>query len=238
MSDGLWTFCAAVVASLLLVSAAPVPDQLTVGEFDQREDQAYYRQVIRTVLHEGYADDVRARMLVTSVSGETLVGVRLRADSFEIFFLRPEVQLFWYDNLQQLKQGTYRGGAAGVSPEQQAAMVKDLESALPRDVRQVRVERCVTSIEERLGQNLIAAWIRVLGRANRSPPTDDRLVLDGASFHFWVRREAILAGHVNSPDARWPSKHLASIGSQMYMYCRKPTVEGVRALEALVHDTP
>jgi len=229
---------AALIALLMLAAASPTSDRLTTGEFDPGDGREYYRQVIRTVLHEGYADDVRLRMLILSTSGENLVGVRERGSVFEVFVLRPNVELFWYETLRALKDGSYDGRAFGLSPADEAAMARDLEARLPGDIRNVGVDRCAAPVRAGLARDLIDAWARVLRLASRSRPSDGRIVMDGASFHFWVRSDDVLSGHVHAPDTKWPSGRLTSVGAGMWKYCRQPSAENQQDIERLLRDVP
>ena len=174
-------------------------------------------------------------MLILSVSSENLIGLRATERDFQIFVLRPTIQLWWYEVLRDMKDGSYKL-PQGVPPGDLAAQARDLEASLPQDYRDVPVEKCVAALDKRVANRLIAAWQRVLGRAQPLPAPDERIVLDGAHFHFWVRGDRELAGHVLSPDAAWPSRQLAGLGAEMYMFCNAPTAVGADKLRRLADD--
>ena len=221
------------VALFFLVSAADrAPDQLAAGEFSVAD--AYYRQVVMTVLHEGYAEDVRLRMLATSVLGEDLVGFRIRGQEFQVFVLRPKIALSSYVTLRDLKKGDIMPPKS--LPLDTADYIKELEASLPRDYRDVPVEKCVAPLNERIARRLLAVWERALRNINPSPPPDERVVLDGGDFHFWVKGEKELAGHVYAPDSKWRSHQLAGIGSELYKFCKSPTAAGAKELERLADE--
>lgn len=227
----------AVIALFFVVSAVAVPDQLTTGEFDADDGRPYYREVILTVFREGYANDVRLRMLVTSTAGEWLVGVKAHRQSFQIFALRPKVSLWWYEHLQEMKDGRVEPNPSSpMTPQQRAAYIRDLEASLPRDYRDVPVEHCAQPIDQELARGLIATWERVLSQAHSSPSADEPVVLDGASFHFWVKGQKQVAGHVYAPDPEWPSKRLTAIGADMSQYCREPAAARAVGLRRLVDN--
>lgn len=225
----------AIAALFVLVSVGRPPDQLTQGEFDQ--SQAYYRELLMIALHEGYANNVRARVLITSVLSENLIGVRKVEQGFQIFTLRPEPAIWWYETLRDLKDGTFNRGPNQLSPQQLEATRKDLEATLPRDVRDVLIEKCVAPISRPAADSVIGAWTRVLSRAKETPPPDERdIVLDGANFHFWVGGVQVYAGHVYAPDDGWPSNELAGLGNAMYQLCKSPTPGGERELERFANS--
>lgn len=220
--------------ALVLTASAPLnPDQLIVGEFDQADGRDYYRQIVTTVLHEGYSADVRARMLILSTS-ENLVGVREKGNQFEVFALRPTVDLWLYELLRDMKGGTYMPPQD--SAGDLAVQARELEKSLPRDYRDVPINRCVAGVDERTGNSIVVAWARVLGRAQPSPHSDERIVLDGANFHFWVRNGREFAGRVRSPDNAWPSHQLVVVAAEMYKFCNSPTAAGAERLQRLAED--
>ena len=229
-----WRSVITVTALVLFVSAGGPPDQLAKGEFDQ--SRPYYRQLIVTAVREGYASDVRARVLITSVLSETLIGVRKVERGFQVFTLRPEIALSLYETLRDIEQGTFNRGSLQLTRQQLEDTRKDLEATLPRDVRDVPIEKCVAPISERAAASVVGAWTRVLSRASETPPPDDGyIVLDGANFHFWVGGAQEYSGHVYAPRDGWPSKRLAVLGNAMYQLCKARTPNSERDLERLAN---
>ncbi len=220
----------AIAALFVLVSAGRPADQLTQGEFDQ--GRPYYRELITIALRKGYANNVRARILITSVLSENLIGIRKVEQGFQVFTLRPETAISWYETLRSLKDGTFNRGPVQLSPQELEATRKDLEATLPRDVRDVPIEKCVAPISKRAADSVVEACTRVLSRAKETPPPDEHdIVLDGANFHFWVGGAQEYAGHVYAPHDGWPSKELVGLGNAMYQLCKAPTPSGERDLE-------
>ncbi len=221
------------LALVVPVDARGTPDQLTKGEFD--EGRPYYRELIQTALSEGYESGVRTRALISSELGEHLIAVRSSGLGFELFVLRPKIALSEYEFLRDLRDGRFDSRLA-LTPEELALLQKELEATLPRNVRDVPVERCLAQLSERTAASIIAAWMRVLSRAQQDTPVDERLVLDGANFHFWVKEKQEFAGHVYAPNGEWPSGQLSSVSAEMYKFCKSPTRAGELALERRAND--
>jgi hypothetical protein len=99
-------------------------------------------------------------------------------------------------------------------------------------MRNVRVERCINPIDSGLAAKLAQAW-KIALEQPRPPPAPsaaERITLDGTSFHFWLRGEPVLAGHVQSPQPQWRSGRLAELGAKMRAYCAKPSAAGAEGL--------
>jgi hypothetical protein len=177
-----------------------------------------YYEMVLSAFSAAYERDVRARAIVfPSFHPEYAVGISEDDGAYRIFHLQPEKQLWGYKTLEFMKSGRTRvyndAGVAG-NDEQ----IKRLEELLPKDPRDVKIERCDVDIDQSLGRRIIETWEMML-RQTRYVQHDTRGT-DGITYHFSMRaRHQDLAGKVWTPPGDSKTGMLASVAETMKRIC-------------------
>ncbi|OAI44331.1 hypothetical protein AYO42_00870 [Rhizomicrobium sp. SCGC AG-212-E05] len=219
-------FLIAVTSILILAVTAPAiaepakPESYLEPERSQYGGDLFmsgYDDLVLSVLKEAFAQDVAVRMVaVPSFVPEFAVGLKGTPGNYRVFSLRPKVQLWGYETLRMMKDGSLRT-VVGDAQKQ----LSDLQSTLPADPRAVPVISCQTSINTQLGGRIATVWEKML-RKTRFPPPSAMMGVDGADYHFSMRSNLqYLAGRTWSPDQNSATGLLVGIGMAMNDYCAK-----------------
>jgi hypothetical protein len=200
-----------------------VPEQSVY--FGPKYDVEYESRVI-AVLRGAFDADVRVRMIAEpSFQPEYTVGLSEDAGEYRIFALEPAVPLYSYQILEDLERGAI--ASVGKSGEMKSEIAK-LRSTLPADYHDVKVNRCQTSVDSRLGGRLIDVWQRMLlqtrfeGDPDDKAPETETIRMDGEDFHFSMRsRFGALEGKTWSPSLPSKPAKLVEIAETMRAYCTR-----------------
>ena len=201
------------------------------AEFASDQDFVQYELLIRTMLAEAFADNVRTRMVaLPALSTEWVVGLRVREQGeWEVFVLKPTISARSYgvreDARKELVQKRASPGASATETREIEAQLRDIERGLPQDPRSVPIERCVVPLSDAVAARVQASWIATLrGAVKRDAPPFPyvRVIGDGWSYHFSQDGNPPLAAEVSNPEAEWPSGKLAALGTALRAYCQHP----------------
>lgn len=233
----------AIIVAFLFFEASAViaePDfGIVILEGDKRDHlepdnsvfeghNGYYTLLV-SAMEEGFADDVKARVLVVpSFSEEVLVGLRGRPGSFEIFSLRPQIS-FWYF----YGSGLYDPVSPGDDWSSQIAAYRresereeDIASPgrvrrkTPEDYKDVELSRCAIKIDDALANDILRAWQTVLRDTRYYGEHEGIVGSDGTSFHFWSQAfPEDLAGKIWVPSGDLRPGKLALVAEAMTQYC-------------------
>ena len=221
-------FAATIPAS----TAAVKPEGHLEPERSEYGDDLFmpgYDALVRSVLKSAYANDVAVRMIaVPSFFPEFSVGLKGNSGSYQVFSMRPKVQLWGYEILRMRENGALRTVVGDANKN-----ASDLRATLPPNPQDVPVVSCYAGIKAELAGRIVANWERML-RSTRFPGASN-IGTDGADYHFSMRvNSQFLAGHTWNPDPNSPSGMLVRIGLAMNDYCAKKSDASTKHLEQLV----
>ncbi|HTU10604.1 MAG TPA: hypothetical protein VMG08_06850 [Allosphingosinicella sp.] len=203
---------------------------------------AAYRADISRAFAEAFEPDVALRaVLLPSFQVEQVVGIRRRGDGYEIFALRPSLQLWTYQSLARLRSG--RGGVMTLEGElgDPDAELRDgtqdeirrLEAGLPEDPRDVPLTRCAVPLEAAIVSRLRAVWRGMLDEVRPGERLDGGA--DGTSYEFSMEAAGLaLRGETWSPRRGTRLARLVGLAEAMRDYCDTRRPERLRALTRLV----
>jgi hypothetical protein len=231
-------------AAALCVARAPAADAvfpdhlepegsvLAGGESKMHYD---YLNLVASVLHEGYADDVELRAVVLpSFTPEYLVGIRgalssdrLRGNpaSHRVFYLRPKLQLWSYPTLSELEDQLARMKSKNPPNAERIKLQSDdiaaIRRELPADPKDMPLARCEKPIDAPLADRIWKVWIGVLMETRHDATTEVVINTDGTSYHFSAPAPLyVLAGETSAPPI--PSTKpgmLATLADALVDYC-------------------
>jgi len=192
-----------------------------------------YEQMVITELKEAFDEDVKIRVIeLPSFVPESATGIRDNNGAYRIFFINPEIMLWNYETLKDLKSGRIR--IEDGKPNSQERRIAELQEFLPSDYHSVKIDRCEVDIDAALALKIIRIWKQMLLQtgydrpANIDDPLPGTFGLDGSNYHFSMQAGyQVLTGQVWSPgDAKPSVKKFVSIVIAMRQYC---ATKGVNA---------
>lgn len=187
------------------------------------------RSKFLSTVNEAYDSNVLARAIVfPAFDLDYAVGVKLEAGTYQIFHLRPKLKIELYDVLEQAEKqaGTPRVDDGG-KPTIIERRLASLRALLPKDVKDVPIDRCQIEIEPKLAKRLVHLWEAMLLRTRYRKTT--MLGFDGVTYHFSMPHYVqVLAGKTWSPPSESNAGMLVKITETMVSMC----TSGNRKLEA------
>ncbi len=196
----------------------PIPSVIGGSEFVAR-----YQDMVRTVLHEAFDNDIKARLIVEpSFEAESAVAIRNDGDAWRIVTLAPSVDLWAYIGAQEeaaTEDECRKAGRANCAEPE----ADKLRASLPPSHHDVKVARCEIAIDPALGAGLLSLWQAMLLRTRFTRPGEDgALITDGTLYYFSAFGESdFLAGSAHSPDSDSTPGALVAIADTMAKYCHR-----------------
>jgi len=203
----------------------------------------YELQVARK-LKEAYGPGVVVRMVaLPSFVPEYAVGLASKAQygkraPYRIFALAPAASLWTYQSIAMLKNGSVRelGNQNQSAEKAQKEEIARLESSVPRDPDDLKVNRCEIDINDALGNRIIEVWRKMLLRTHY--PERNMMGLDGATYHFGIAAPGtgLLTGKIWSPQQDTANGTLVALADTMRAVCQKEKGASEMQLEKLTAE--
>jgi hypothetical protein len=154
--------------------------------YDEQQIHGYYAGVLTTVLSDGFDNRVRLRMQIApSFRPESIVGLRQNNDgAFEVFVLQPEIELRKFASLH-FRRAQLNEKMDDFQRKDVLERIKELEAALPANLKDVRVRRCAMSIGEADAKQIVSAG-ELLLQQTRYFGDEDVIGSDGDRYYFWA----------------------------------------------------
>lgn len=202
---------------------------------------AGYEALVQGKLREAYGFDVVARMVaLPSFVPEYTVGLASKtkngkAAPYRIFVLAPVASLWTYQSIAMLKNGSVRV----LGDQNQSALKQEiarLESSVPRDPDDLKVNHCQTDISDTLGNRIVEVWRKMLQHTHYSARNMNGT--DGATYHFGIAAPGtgLLAGKVWSPERDTATGALVELADTMRAVCEQKKDTSEADLEKLTAE--
>jgi hypothetical protein len=235
-----------ILAALLLASPAAAQQRWQPEDHLEPEDSILggtafssgYDTTLRDLLHDAYDLNVEVRMVaLPSFFPEYAVGLRglktlgagafkttARGAPYRIFVLSPSAQIWTYATIAMLNSGQERvvGDKNNEARDKQLAQ---LQSKVPANPHDMKINRCEADISDALGGRIIALWGKVLLSTRYSAQYPGGA--DGVTYHLaaFVPRRGMLAGQAWSPDRNSVTGTLVTLADTMRAVCEKKASE-------------
>ena len=190
-----------------------------------------YRELVRRVLGEAFAPDVKARVIVEpSFQPELAIGLRQRGASFELFSIRPTKHIWNFQLLDMMKTGKIQ--TLGPSSRNQEAEIKKLEAGLPNNPEQIPLKRCKVSVEQSIAKTILSAWSHML--QNIAPDDEAPFGLDGESYYFSMPvSDRELMGQTWSPRQGSRADKFVRMSFAMRDFCQSQRDSDLQTISSL-----
>jgi len=143
--------------------------------------------------------------------------------------LRPSDQLWQYTVLQLMKQQQITS-TDGKGSDTTQAEIDRLERSLPRDPRDLAIERCEIPVTDATAARILDAWQMMLSSSAPSAI----MGLDGELYHFALAtQDRLLTGQTWSPDADTNPGRLVAIAMAMRDACTTLSAAHLSAIPGL-----
>lgn len=194
----------------------------------------YHNQVV-TYFRSGFDDKVILRSIVLpSFEPEYMVGIKKVDAGYSVFYDRPEVQLWAYDYVFNLKQKELEEIKSEYPAEYEEKLNK-LKQQYPKNILDAKHVSCEKPIDKNLAKDIHFIWIEMLLKTKYS--RESHLGRDGVTYHFsginylfeqeqddlkvLMRFNGVYAGKVWSPEPKFKTGKLVEISDLMVDYCLK-----------------
>jgi hypothetical protein len=218
-------FVAVILATPTLAQDRLVPE--TRGRLEE------YDALLRHVLADGFAPDVRLRaLLVPSFTTEAVVALKETPAGYRLIAIEPEKQIWNYELIELMRRGNIRVGSGPGRNDKTEAEIDKLQAELPSKITDLPLRRCDVPLDSAFAADLIAIWRKMLGdvRANDRPS----IGLDGETDHFALRDgDHELTAKVWSPKESSEAGRFVALTYALRDACRAPTKANLSRAQGL-----
>jgi hypothetical protein len=231
-----------LAAALLASPAAAQP-----GDWHHPEDHLEperpalsldYDVLLHDLLHDAYDHSVDVSMVaLPSFVPEYAVGLRsiktigtgtfqttTRGAPYHIFVLSPEAQIWTYHSIAALKNGQERI-VGDKNNEARNRQMAQLQSKVPVNPRDLKVDRCEADISDALGNRIVAVWGKMLMNVRYAARYQGGA--DGVTLHFngFVAGPGRIGGVLVASQRDSATGTLVALANAMRDACEKKATE-------------